>query len=295
MKMTPDQLRRLIYEVLNEEPQPPVTPPQPLPNLSKYNEKKKDTVIKLKVSGLKDSQVKKVLSRLSYDAMKNDLNVIHVELEKNGQKAASLSPEEIEAQASLAGKQQNAQEEPETVVTIQQWNRLSPEQKAEYELIGDDKWNELSPEDQEKRKRLPIHIWKQMSGADRAMLIKKGMAPDERDLPPGQSTRDWKAAEEKDRATAVERKRKRDSLLASGNLKMDTYTKKDGTTIELPEDTGLWTDKEWDMWNSDEIKMSTAQSGKNAGKQVYRPNLGKKTAQGKKGAVSADFSDKLKD
>lgn len=109
--------------------------------------------------------------------------------------------------------------------------------------------------------------WKRMSPEERAPFIKQGSHAAE-----------WQAATEKDRQDAIEKQKRKADALAKG-----TYD---------PEDTSLWTDKEWDAWNADQDAVQTYGAGKSAGK--YKPNLSKKTAQGKKGAVSGEFSDKLR-
>jgi len=117
------------------------------------------------------------------------------------------------------------------------------------------------------QKMPPPEVWKKMSQAARDKYIK-----------PGSHAAEWQAATEKD----VEDTRKKTALKAA-KIKAGTYD---------PEDTSLWTDKEWDAWNAKQDQAQTYDTGKMAGK--YKPNLSKKTSQGIKGAVRGDFTDKLK-
>jgi hypothetical protein len=105
----------------------------------------------------------------------------------------------------------------------------------------------------------------------------KGMSPEKRDkyIKAGSHAEEWEKATAQD----VEDTRKKTALKAS-KIKAGTYD---------PEDTSLWTDKEWDEWNT---KGGGQDSGKSGDK--YKPNLSKKTAQGIKGAVRGNFSDTLR-
>jgi len=109
--------------------------------------------------------------------------------------------------------------------------------------------------------------WKRMSPEQRDKYVKKGSHKDE-----------WDAATDKD----VEDTRKKTALKAA-KIKSGTYD---------PNDTSLWTDKEWDAWNAGGEQAQTYDKGKMAGK--YKPNLSKGTAQGARGAVSGDFTNRLR-
>ncbi len=105
----------------------------------------------------------------------------------------------------------------------------------------------------------------------------KSMSPEARDkyVKKGSHAAEWEKATEKDMEDTREKTR-----LKAAKIKAGTYD---------PEDTSLWTDKEWDAWNAKQDQAQTYDTGKSAGK--YKPNLSKKTAQGLKGAVRGDFSD----
>lgn len=108
----------------------------------------------------------------------------------------------------------------------------------------------------------------------------KTMSPEQRDkyVQANSHEQEWKDATEKDMEDTRKKTKAKAAAIAAG-----TYD---------PEDTSLWTDKEWDAWNSGEDTTKTYDSGKSAGK--YKPNLGKGTAHTKKGAVAADFTSKLR-
>ncbi len=109
--------------------------------------------------------------------------------------------------------------------------------------------------------------WKKMSPEQRDKYVKKGSHAAE-----------WEKATQQD----VEDTRKKTALKAA-KIKAGTYD---------PEDTSLWTDKEWDAWNAKQDQAATYDTGKSAGK--YKPNLSKNTAQGVKGAIKGNFSDTLR-
>lgn len=117
------------------------------------------------------------------------------------------------------------------------------------------------------QKMPPPEVWKKMSPEARDKYIKKGSHAAE-----------WEKATEKDMKDTREKTR-----LKAAKIEAGTYD---------PEDTSLWTDKEWDAWNAKQDQAQTYDTGKSAGK--YKPNLSKKTAQGLKGAVRGDFSDTLR-
>ena len=92
------------------------------------------------------------------------------------------------------------------------------------------------------------------------------MSPEERlaQILPGEREAEWKAATEKDMADTREKERRKKAKIAAG-----TYD---------PEDTSLWTDKEWDAYNQtadDKEKQAKLDAEKSG--QKYRPSYKMKT------------------
>lgn len=129
---------------------------------------------------------------------------------------------------------------------------------------------ELAPKQAETEKdikNISPTTWKKMSPEERDKYIKQGS-----------HSAEWQAATDKDMEDTRAKAKLKAAKIAAG-----TYD---------PEDTSLWTDKEWDAWNAGQDAAQTYDTGKSAGK--YKPNLSKKTAKGVKGAVKAGFSDTLR-
>ena len=103
------------------------------------------------------------------------------------------------------------------------------------------------------------------------------MTPAERlaSIKTGEREPEWKAATEKDAETQKINARKRAAAEKAGTLQLDPET-------GLPVDTDLWTDKDWELWDTGQ---------KSTGNQSYRKTS---TVRGQKGAVGADFTQKLK-
>lgn len=123
-----------------------------------------------------------------------------------------------------------------------------------------------NPEDEKKTEMPSRAAWKNMSPEKRDAFIKANSHEQE-----------WKDATEKDMQDNQKKAKAKAAAIAAG-----TYD---------PEDTQYWTDKEWDAWNAGG-DAKTYDAGKSAGK--YKPNLSKGTAHAKKGAVAADFTQKLR-
>jgi len=124
--MNRTQLKKLIKEVIREVEGMDVDTPEtstssePLPNKTKFDTEKKQTVIKLKVAGLRDASIKKILGKLTSLALKNDLEVIKAECERNGSRVAGLDASEIESKEREAGKGDVGKKDP---------SKMSPEER----------------------------------------------------------------------------------------------------------------------------------------------------------------------
>jgi len=102
------------------------------------------------------------------------------------------------------------------------------------------------------------------------------MSSDERlaQIKTGEKEPEWKAATDKDMETQRINARKRAAMEKAGTLKLDP-------TNGLPVDTDLWTDKDWELWDTGQ---------KSTGNQSYRKAS---TTQGRKGMISPGLSNYL--
>ena len=175
--MKPYQLKKLIKEVIREvESEPaekePEAPDTGMHHATSFQKKQEDTVIKLTLRGLKPGKrYKDMMANMAWQAKKEDLDVIHAEIEKAGKPVVTMDAGEI---------QSKSKEEPE-----EEPSQLSPE--------------------------------------ERLARIQKGEKEPE-----------WKAATAKDLADARAKEKLKAAKIAAG-----TYD---------PNDTSLWTDKDWDAW-----------------------------------------------
>jgi RNA binding exosome subunit len=94
-------------------------------------------------------------------------------------------------------------------------------------------------------------------------------------IKPGERAGEWEKATANDAETQKINARKRAAVEKAGTLQLDPET-------GLPADTNLWTDKDWELWDTGQ---------KSTGNQSYRKAS---SIKGQKAAVPADFSQKLK-
>ena len=141
--MKPYQLKKLIREVIHEIDGMSAGKPTKEPEIdddgtkfaTKFEKERRGTVVKLKVNGLKDSQIKKILGKLSWQAKKNDLDVIHAEIERDGRKVASMDASELQAKAKEEepSDETPSGETPEDRLAKIQQGEKEPEWKAATE------------------------------------------------------------------------------------------------------------------------------------------------------------------
>ena len=237
MKINKSQFKALIREVLDEietivyEMDPSFSPPSekdepksgedipkdPNPDIMKHSreqeKKAQETAIVLKLKGLKPGKkYRKVMARMASDAAMADLEVIHAEIEKGGKTVDSMDITQL--------KQEMPPREPEKKqvggrpeIPLQ---NLTPEERAEW----------MNPNTTKDRLKALHRL---------AQIV------------PGERAGEWEKATQKDVEDARERARVRASKLAAGTL--ETYTDPE-TKLTLPTDTSLWTDKEWDAYNT---------------------------------------------
>ncbi len=103
------------------------------------------------------------------------------------------------------------------------------------------------------------------------------LSPDERlsNIKTGEKAGEWQAATAKDAESQKKYARERAAAEKAGTLETDPNT-------GLPLDTNLWTDKEWELWDTGQ---------KSTGNQSYRKAS---TKQGRKGMISPGLSDYLR-
>ncbi len=99
------------------------------------------------------------------------------------------------------------------------------------------------------------------------------LSPEERlaQIKSGEKAGEWQTATEKDAETQKINARKRAAAEKAGTLQLDPET-------GLPVDTDLWTDKDWELWDTGK---------KSTGNQSYRASS---TKQGRKGMISPGLS-----
>lgn len=267
MKLSKTQFKQLVREVLNEVEADASTldpktntggsPESDFTANTKAAEKKgEELTIKLSVRGVKPGgSFKKVLAKLAADALAADWQVLRADMEKaGGIKVSSMNDEDLGKIARHVGK-------PDLAPTAAGAEAGGEEEPAEDDI-----------------KSVNPAAWKNMSPEKRDKYIKAGSHEAE-----------WKQATANDEKSSAEKTKKRKELEKSGQLKMFVVNPDapEQDQFELPEDDSLWTDKEWDMYNTKE-KPKFKPSGE------YSPRQGKATAHVKKGAVPSNFSSTLR-
>ena len=177
------QLKKLIKEVIREaedvsaEPdeKEPDAPDTGMHHATSFEKHQEANVIKLTLRGLKPGKrYKEMMAAMAWEAKKQDLEVIHAEIDRAGKPVVSMDSGELQSKA----KEEPEEEEPA---------KISPE--------------------------------------DRLAKIQQGEREPE-----------WKAATSKDLADARAKEK-----LKVAKIKAGTYD---------PNDTSLWTDKDWDAWDA---------------------------------------------
>jgi len=143
------QLKKLIQEVIREVEtetgsNDPKTNSDPLtlPNVKSAEKKGEELVLKMTLRGVKPGAAyKKIMTKLTKDALAADLQVIRTEIEKAGSKVGSLSPEEIRSQEKSQGKSDSSStpspDEPLKMPSREQWRKMSPEERDMYITPGE--------------------------------------------------------------------------------------------------------------------------------------------------------------
>ena len=260
--MNKHQLKKLIREVLLEvegtptenEPEVPLKT-SPGPGLPSLEKHKKE------YGGV-------VLTLNLGGINKNNKHIVQDFIKQAAYVAAQNDLDVINAELEKQGKIGTS--EPD--ISIKNPKLSGPEIDAF--LAKMEKGTELEPGEMPSREQ-----WSKMSPEERAPFVKAGSREAE-----------WKAATEKDVANAREKARLRKSQERAGTLETFVVNPEESDPskrVSLPVDTSLWTDMEWDIYNQ-KAPPEYKPSGQ------YSPRQGRSTAQGKKGAISGDFSQKLK-
>ena len=268
MKLDKLQLKKLIKEVIREaegmmavrkEADEPSDSPEggkegPLPagddDAMKHSREAEkhagETTVKLTVRGVKPGRAyKDFLAKVAYDAKMADLEAIHAEISKGGTTIDSMDIGDLKRAQQQAPAAKATGGKPQIDLT-----NLSPEEQAQ--------WNDPNtPKDELKR-------------LYRLSKIKPGEKEDE-----------WKALTAKDMEAERAKAQRRKAMLAAGTLEMMPIDPSNPESPQVPKDSSLWTDKEWDMaTQGGEAQTAVAASGQKAGQQVYRPSFKKADRKG---------------
>jgi hypothetical protein len=278
MKLDKRLLKKLIKEVIREaegmdaaagEETPTSEPKGTSDDTMKHSrgqeKKEEDTMIQLTLRGLKPGKAyKKVMSQMAHDAKMADLEVIHAELKRAGKTVDSMDIGELE-------RSKPAEQKPKVSNIPDDFNlqNLSPEEQQEWNTLLQTDPSTLGPAEKAK--------WKE--DAKRLYRLSK--------IRPGEKEGEWKDMTSRDVEKERVKARERAAKLAAGTLKMRPVNPEDPNSPEIPVDSSLWTDKEWDMATSGG-EAKTAVDPK-TGKAVYRPSF-KKTDRAKGRTVFAPIS-----
>jgi hypothetical protein len=135
------QLKKLIKEVIREaeemsaepdEKEPTTKPGEPLKHSTEFEKRQEDNVIKLTLRGLKPGKrYKEMMAAMAWEAKKQDLEVIHAEIDKAGKSVVSMDSGELQSKAKEEPEEEPAgAESPEDRLAKIRQGEREPEWKA---------------------------------------------------------------------------------------------------------------------------------------------------------------------
>lgn len=280
MKLDKRLLKKLIKEVIREaegmaageddtNQELPKGDDETMKHSREAEKKAGETTVTLTVRGVKPGRAyKDFLAKIAYQAKMADLDAIHAEIERNGSPIETMDIGELRAAQQHAATKQDA---PKVSNIPDDFNlqNLSPEEQQEWNTLLQTDPATLDPAEKAK--------WKE--DAKRLYRLSK--------IRPGEKEGEWKDMTSRDVEKERVKARERAAKLAAGTLKMRPVNPEDPSSPEIPVDSSLWTDKEWDMATAGgEAKTSVDPK---TGKSVYRPSF-KKSDRAKGRTVFAPIS-----